>query len=478
MGQSDWAAKPIIAARERPVLSFSRISPPIMQLGRLLAPLYLRFFLRFQKIDIVEPQRILEALRDFQEKRTRLIVAFRHPYGDEPQLIFHVFNNLLPRLARQSGRPLRRRPHLRMIHDYAVPLWGDVFIRFILPRVGALPVYHVTFDPESLKRIRGILLDDACPLGIAPEGQITYHSETLPRIEQGAIRMGFWCARDLEKAGRPEKVQILPLSIHYRYDRRDLKKIRASIARLETICGLAPDPGNTPENGRPAGLSGLQSAIVRIENRVLDLAEAFYGIDAGSRQPPAGLSDPDEEAVRQQRWETLLAAALDQAERILGLVPSSMEVIQRVYRIRHEGWDRIFPQQLDKRLSRLERTLVQRRAGEAWHAMRHMEFVDLMSYHQTGYLDGQPTAGCSYDRIVETVINMEDLVARLRGGNITNRPNVVRKKAVLMAAPCLDLADLLPEYQKNAKNTVRDAAEELRIRLLNCMEAIHHETDI
>jgi len=473
MGQSDWVAEPIIFARKRPVLAFSRISPPIMQLGRWLAPLYLRFFLRFQTIDIAEPQRILEALNDFQEKRTRLIVAFRHPYGDEPQLIFHVFNNLLPRLAKRSGRPLRRRPHLRMIHDYAVPLWGDIFIRFILPRVGSLPVYHVKFDPESLKRIRGILLDDACPLGIAPEGQITYHSETLPRIEQGTIRMGFWCARDLEKAGRPEKTQILPLSIHYRYDRRDLKKIRTSIARLETLCGLAPDPGRTPVNGLP----GLQSAIVRIENRVLDSVEAFYKIDTGSRQQPGGLSGPDEDAVRQQRWEILLDAALGQAERILGLLPGSMDVIQRVYRIRHEGWERIYPEQLDKRLSRIERILVHRRAGEAWHAMRHMEFVDLMSYHQTGYLGGSPMAGRSFDRTVESVINLEDLVNRLRGGNITTRPNVVRKKAILMAAPCLDLTALLPEYQKNAKDTVRGAAEELRMRLLNCMEAQNHGTD-
>ena len=214
MKKSRLVSKPIYKARTRHCLAPSRISAPVVWLGRFLMPVYLRLVLLFKKIEIRNPDKVVEAMKDFQEKRTRLIVAFRHPYGDEPQLLFHVFENMIPRLARKLKIPLKHRPHLRFIHDYAVPLWGGPHIRFLLPRVGAVPVYHAKFEPSSLKNIRNILKDGTCPIGIAPEGQISYHSETLPRIELGTIRMGFWCANDIEKADRPEKVHVLPLSVH------------------------------------------------------------------------------------------------------------------------------------------------------------------------------------------------------------------------------------------------------------------------
>ncbi|MDW7657717.1 MAG: hypothetical protein SCM11_11150, partial [Bacillota bacterium] len=462
--------RPTITARRRPVLASSQISAPLMQLGRMLIPLYLHFVLRFRKIEIVDPKRIIESIRDFQMQKTRLIVAFRHPYGDEPQLIFHAIHNLLPRLAKRYDMTFSKRPHLRMVHDYAVALWGDPLIRFVLPRVGAVPVYHVTFDPASLKRIRSILLDDPNPLGLAPEGQISYHSETLPRIEQGTIRMGFWCARDLEKAGRSESVQILPVSIHYQYDRRDLKKVQAAIARLEKRCGLSPSPVCSRNDAQSVREAELQSTIERIEDRLLDIAETFYGIACQTQPHQDGSSESNCKDKRRQRWDALLMAALDKGEQILGLTLSSKDVIARVYRIRHEGWKRIYPEKLPEGISSLELALMNRQAGEAWHAMRHMEFVDLMSYHDTGYLRSRPLCGSSFDRIVETVINLEDLDTRLRGGNITNRPNVIRKRAVLIPAPCLDLTDHLAEYHEDAKKTVRDMTEELRMSLLSCME--------
>ena len=61
-------------------------------------------------------------------------------------------------------------------------------------------------------------------------------------------------------------------------------------------------------------------------------------------------------------------------------------------------------------------------AGEAWHAMRHMELVDLMGYHDVDYIQGLSSPALSFDRIVETVVNLQDLVGRLMGGNIATRP--------------------------------------------------------
>lgn len=471
MGRSGLVAEPIVRARTRHRLAPSKVSAPMLWLGRLLLPFYVHFVLFYRKIEIRRPEKILNALLDFQRKRTRLIVAFRHPYGDEPQLLFHVFENLIPRASKRCNIPLPHKPHLRIVHDYAVPLWGGAFIRFILPRAGAIPVYHVKFDAESLGSIRSALSDDPCPLGLAPEGQISYHSETLPRIELGTVRMGFWCARDIDKAGRPETVQVLPLSIHYRYDRRDERKVRAAAGRLEALCGL-------PEGcAADSSLAGLQARIEAVEARMLGIAEAYYAKAYGYR-PQGGLPPaPDEAAARGDRWEALQDFALDIAEHLLGIDPKGEDNVQRMYRIRLEGWDRIYPEGPEKRLSPLESALAHRQAGEAWFAMRHMEFVDLMSYHDGGYLRGGPADGPSYDRIVETVINLQDLAARLMGGNITNRPNVIRKKAVLVPGPCLDLTARLPDYRRDARKAVLDATDELARRFTDCIKEYHDETE-
>lgn len=465
--RSGLVARPIVAARTRHTLAPSLVSGPIVRISRSLIPFYLRYILRFQGFEFRQPERIINALRDFQEKRTRLIVAFRHAYGDEPQLLFHVFDNLVPRWARKHNCPLPRHPHLRMIHDYAVPLWGDALIRFVLPRSGAIPIYHVKFDPAGLKKIRAILADDPCPLGLAPEGQISYHSETLPRIEQGTVRMGFWCALDLAKAGRSETVQILPLSIHYQYDWRDLNKVYRALDWLEQTC--RPEPSTRFANvAGPAGseqtelLMDMRMRIEAIETNLLNLTESFYTTTYGY-QPQSSPS----------RWLGLQIAALEIAEHLLGLTPNSADIVQRVYRIRQEGWDRIYPVTSVEHLSPLEAALADRRAGEAWHAMRHMELVDLMSYHDTDYLQGTTL---NFDRIVESVINLQDLAARLMGGNITNRPNVIRKKAIMVPAPCLDLTARLSDYRQDNRQATREATEELDKRFKDCIEEHLHGT--
>jgi hypothetical protein len=470
MAQPKLVAKPIVKARTRYRLAPSKISAPVVWFARCVGPIYLRFVLRFHGVEVRNPEILVQAIKDFQEKRTRLIVAFRHPYGDEPQLLFHVFENLIPRYAKRLHQPLKHRPGLRLVHDYAVALWGDAAIRFILPRVGALPVYHIKFDSKSLNNIRSMMRDGPNPLGLAPEGQISYHSETLPRIEQGTIRMGFWCARDIQKAERAERVQVLPLSVHYQYDRRDEKKVRAAIGRIETICGLTAKANRKSEST----LASLLPRIEAIEGRLLAITEAYYTTTYGYQ--PSDVTTPNQcdAALRHDRWMALQPFALGVAEHLLGIDSKKDDIVQRMYRIRLIGWDRVYPESPVEKLTLLEGALASRNAGEAWYAMRHMEFVDLMSYDDKDYLDADNPSGLSFDRIVETTVTLEDFACRLMGGNITNRPNVIRKKAVIVPGACIDLTERLPEYRADSKQTVRALTDELAQRLIKCIEVYHN----
>ena len=469
MGNTRMVADPICRACTRRRLAPPRVSAPLVLLGRAAIPAYLRYALSFTGAQILAPDEIIREIRSFQEGQSRLIVALRHPYGDEPQLLFHVIENMIPRIARKQGAPLPRNPGLRLLHDYAVPLWGNAFIRFILPRAGAMPVYHVKCDTSGLSNIRAELKDGRSPIGLAPEGQISYHSETLPRIEQGAVRMGFWCASDLARAGRTEAVHILPLSIHYQYDKRDFHKIFSAVAKLEDLIGIQ----RTHECSEK--LPALLPRMREIELRLLTKTEAFYADTYGYLAPEPDASQSEAES-RQRRWDALLPFALSVAEHALGIDPGSETLVQRMYRVRLEGWSCVSPEQSLDSLSPLELALADRRAGEGWFAMRHMELVDLMSYHDVHYLSYDDPAP-NEDRIIECVLNLQDLCYRLMGGNISNRPNNIRKKAVIVPGEIVNLTALLPQYRDNPKKTVNLATGTLAQKFEDCIKRYHHETD-
>ena len=124
-------AKPILTAETRHRLAPSKLSVPFLRFGRLIMPVYLKSALAFEGVEILSAEHILSELRDFQENKSRLIVAFRHPYGDEAQLMFHVFENMMPRLAKQAAiggvRDVRQRrgllrPAARFMPRCARPL--------------------------------------------------------------------------------------------------------------------------------------------------------------------------------------------------------------------------------------------------------------------------------------------------------------------------------------------------------------------
>ena len=160
----------------------------MLALLRVLGPLYMKAALRLDGLELRGAEKLVSAWKDFQDGRARLILAFRHPYGDEPQLFSYLFDLIVPREARRLGTALRRRTHARFVHGYEVPLWSGPFVRWLLPRIGAVPVYHARHDSASVTRIRTIAKEDDFPLALAPEGQVSYRSETLPRMENGTAR--------------------------------------------------------------------------------------------------------------------------------------------------------------------------------------------------------------------------------------------------------------------------------------------------
>lgn len=488
-------ARPVCRALPDVGLAEPRAVPWVLVLARAVSGAYLRAVLGFERVELRGGERLVEAFRGALSGERRLILAFRHPYGDEPQLLAWVFGRGVEKEARRLGIRLPRMAHAVFVHGYEVPRWSGAFVRWILPRSGAMPVHHSKLDSAGMARIRTAIEDGPYPLALAPEGQVSYTSDDVPRLEAGAVRLGFQSADRLEKAGRPEPVELLPVSVHYRYGRRAWGSLERLVRRIGIFAGcsaltpalspLDPEPDGGPVSGGSHSgtelkkIGALQARLAAALELILRQAEQHYGIAGDRARTPVD-----------GRMEAIVEAALETAERLLGLARGAGDAIERLYRIRQEGWDRVFlPPAEDPRLaSPLKRAVLDRRAGEAWYAMRHMELADFAWYFRSGppvFQEGPgegdrreaavPATGGPPHELAEYAENLWDFANRLSGGAIMGRIGVRPKRATVIIAPALDLSARLGEYRADRKAATAEALGGLMNAYQSCIKEIHNE---
>jgi hypothetical protein len=319
--------------------------------------------------------------------------------------------------------------------------------------------------------------DGPYPLALAPEGQVSYSSETLPRLESGFANIAFWTAQDLEKEGRKERSIVLPVSVHYRYGKKAPKLLERVLSLLEHECGIPVDSERTPHER----LSTAAEAIVT-------LAENFYTELDPCPKPSAASPSLAPTPVRtlNERWAEVIQAALRAGERALRL-PDDGDVTHRFYRIRQAGWDRLFREDLATSTGGntakarattattitipqkppLFQALADRAAGEAWYAMRHMELADIGYYID---FDAAVKGESRIEPTIETALNFWDLCSRLRGGNISDRLAFFRKDAYLVMGETLDAGERLAAYRADRKAAIATLTADLAKSYQACVE--------
>jgi len=428
-----------------------RVVPWVLALARLASWPYLRLGLGFQRVAVIHGDRLVDAFADAQAGRRRVILAFRHPYGDEPQLLSWLFAGGICREVRRLGVRLARRPHAVFVHGYEVPRWGGAVVRWILPRVGAMPVHHSKLDSAGMARIRAAIEDGAYPVALSPEGQVSYTSDDVPRLEPGVVRLGLQAADRLAQAQRPEHVHILPISVHYHYGERARSGLLRLIDRLERFAGL------------PVASRNQSEALHTIGARLGCALEVI----AGSAEREYGLTTVPE-ATTAARVEAIVEAALGAGERVLGIAGGPGDPFARLYRIRQIGWDRVYlpPEEDPRAMSPLARAIADRRAGEAWYGMRHMELADFALYLRSG----PPADEASLRILVEYAQNLWDFANRLAGGTISGRVEVRPKRAVIIVGQPLDLSNRLAAFRMDRKQATVDALDELEQSYQHCIK--------
>jgi len=407
--------------------------------------------------------RLLRAYQQLQEGTSRVIVAFRHPGVEDGTMVFRLMTGIASREARRAGIRLRTPPRGYFLYGRDVPLWAGRFLTWMLPLLGAISVVPGRYDSQSIATMRRYLTEMPHPLALAPEGQVTYHNERVAALEAGTAQLAFWCLEDLKKQARREDVLIVPVCTSYHYDQRDGKGVLRLLAATERECGLPPLEGLEPPGGRRGGLpldaaarAKVHARVMRIGRRLVEVAEDFYARFYGARfEPRAG---EESTAGLQERVRAVCEAALGVAEGFFHLKPRG-DFVHRVFAARQAGLLWMFREDvpdLDE-LSPAERALADRVAMETWLANRHVELVDLLEYLRADYL--QPDSG--FDRFVEAVTNLWDLVNRLEGGNISGRVNPFRKTARIVVNEPIRVSPRWEAYRANRREAVRGLTAEI-----------------
>ncbi|MDR1785872.1 MAG: acyltransferase, partial [Spirochaetaceae bacterium] len=258
-------ARPVIQALPAIAAGDPGVSPFTLSVGRLAGRTYLRSFIGGAKIRLEDTGPFAAAFERALSGRSRCIIALRHQNGWEPQTLMWYVITGFAGAARRRGVTFPQRPSLTFVHGYEVLRWGGPLARWLLPRIGAIPVHHTKLDSRGMARIYRALETGPYPLVIAPEGQVSYTLSMPPRIESGAARIGLTVAERLRSSGADAAVEILPVALYPRYGERGWRGVEALTAQVEGLCGIT-------------GRGDLRERFLRLREAILGANEVRYGL--------------------------------------------------------------------------------------------------------------------------------------------------------------------------------------------------------
>ena len=430
-----------------------RISKRVIFLIRLLGRLYLLLFFGIARIVCEGDKAFFEAFKRALAGKSRCIIAFRHPNGGEPQILTWFFLFKLKRLAAKHGVRFPRHPHAVFVYGYEVVRWGGGIARYVMPNLGAMPIHHSKIDRQGMGRIFNAITEGPYPLALAPEGQVSYSTDVVPRLEPGTIRIGFGAAERLAKSNPGCSVEVLPVAVYFRFGPIGKFAMERLLKKIEKLCGLY-------KRGRDK--LPFAERVRQCRDHILELNEAHYQIKS------------DASLSFEERIEKVVNAALETAERMIG-VKSDEDHFVRLYRIRQYCWDKIFHPELEdlNGMSRVERSIRDLQAGEAWYISRHQEIADFCWYFRIPL----PSEDAAIHNKIEYVQNLWDFANRSMGGAYNDRVSIYARKVIIQTAPVINLSERLPAYHEDKEAAINTAMSDLEKAYQDCIDESNRVKD-
>ena len=456
--------------RAQPPLEFipPALNPLFLRFTQFALPIWIETSTAISQIEVDNVEILMDLIRQFQENKIRLMMAFRHPQVEDPLCLGYLLSKLVPRTAREQRIVLQHPIHAHCIYDRGIPLWAGSHIGWVLSRLGATPIQRGKADWTGLRSARNLFANGRFPMAAAPEGATNGLSEILNPLEPGIAQLSFWCAEDLHKVQRNEQVLILPIGIQYSYVDPPWGKIEEILTQLEASTGLTAN-----QSGYDIRLpqESLYPRLISLANRLLSLMEEFYQRFYHQTIPapkiPATDTSDGNEAIA-ARLQALLDTALQVAEKYFNLQPKG-NFTDRCRRVEQAGWNYIFREEFKdiKALSAVERGLADKIAEEANLRMWHMRLVESFVAVTGKYVREKPSA----ERFAETTLLLWDMVTRIKGGNPFKHPQLGKQKARITIGEPISVSERFSVY-KSSRKGAREAVAQLTLDLQQAMEGL------
>lgn len=242
---------------------------------------------------------------------------------------------------------------------------------FILQRMGAFSVDREGCDRRAIKQAVE-LLTTGRKVVVFPEGEVFHLNDRLTPLLEGVAFMALNAQKELERAGSPRRVWVLPTAIRYRYVADITPQLETAVGELERRLVMKPQ-GTTP----------LEQRITRVGEVLLTIKEKE--ILGRSR---------DQQGTLPERLDFLLSWLLEKLETThLGKSPAADTIPLRVKALRRH----LFEVWLDEGAERTAR----RAARES---LEEVQLVLRLYSYPGNYIASHP----SIEHMAETVEQFEE----------------------------------------------------------------------
>jgi hypothetical protein len=399
--------------------------------------------------------------------RLRLILAFRHPSGDDSFCLGYLLTKILPKAARKHRISLKSPIFAHFLYDRGISLWAGKYASWLYPKLGGIPIHRGRSSRVGLNVAKELLIDGRMPLAMPPEGGVNGHSEFVSKLDTRAAQIGFSAMEELIGAGRSEDVLIVPIGIQYYYVDEPWLELEKLIYELELDCGLIVDRQVTVvaiEQGDSRPMRKLlydrfynltQHLLYQIEN----FYAQFYHYDIPER-PPLDRSISRTEIA--QRLHQILGFALKVSEDYFSLAPKESN-LDRCRQIEQAGWDWIYREELTPpaSLDPVSHRLADRIATEASLRMWHIRILENFLGITDSYVKDRPTI----DRFAELTLLLWDLVTQIKSEKTRKRPILGKRRVQMTICNPVPLSDYWDRYKidrQEAQQATIDLTQELQ----------------
>lgn len=453
-----------IITRAQPPLEFipPALNPLVLKASQTLLPLWLKSKTNIKEIEATQVERLVELYQQFQQKKIRFLLAFRHPSVDDPLCLAKLVWHLLPSRARQLSTPLNSPTHVHCIYDRGIPIWAGATMGWLYSNLGGTPVMRGKTDLTGLRSARSLYVDGAYPMAAAPEGATNGHNEIISPLEPGISQLSFWCVEDLLKANREEEVLIMPVGIQYHFLSSPWQSLEKLITQLESNCSIKTEntPQSMPQDPSPLEIEQLYQRLYRLGEFLLQVMENFYIKYYHQTLPQVTPSqESNSNQVFGQRLQNLLEVALQVAETHFALSPKG-SFTDRCRRLEQAGWDSIYRPEFKnlQNLSLVQKGLGDLVAVEANLRMWHMRLVETFVAVTGHYVKEKLTP----ERFAETTLLLSDFITRLSGGNPFARPKLGQLKANITLGEPISVTSRWSDYKTNRRKAVAELTLDLQ----------------